>query len=147
MKNILIITCIFSISYYILLYGCYRTFIGILMSKEVIIGIDLGTTNSCVCVYLFKKCVVCENPSGSRTTPSVVAFCEEEILVGESAARQMATNSDTIFAAKRLIGKKASDKEVKEFQKHVSYKICANANGDAWIKCGKKGHEKKILSK
>ena len=102
------------------------------MSK--IIGIDLGTTNSCVFVMEGKdpKCVT--NPEGGRTTPSVVAFTEKDRLVGDIAKRQAVTNPErTIFAIKRLMGRKADTPEIQEWKKHSPYKILADKNGDAAV--------------
>ncbi|MDK2956778.1 MAG: molecular chaperone DnaK [Desulfovibrionales bacterium] len=99
-----------------------------------IIGIDLGTTNSCVYVMEGKdpKCVT--NPEGGRTTPSIVAFTDKERLVGEIAKRQAITNPQkTVFAVKRLMGRRADADEVKNWSKHSPYKISASANGDAGV--------------
>jgi molecular chaperone DnaK len=100
-----------------------------------VIGIDLGTTNSCVAVMDGKTPKVIENSEGGRTTPSIVAFTADgERLVGQPAKRQAVTNpSRTIFAVKRLIGRRFEDKTVKEDQKLVPYKIVAGDNGDAWV--------------
>ena len=100
-----------------------------------IIGIDLGTTNSCVAVLEGDKPRVIENAEGDRTTPSIVAFNEDgEILVGQPAKRQAVTNPDnTIFAAKRLIGRKFTDKEVQNDISRVPFKIKKSDNGDAWV--------------
>jgi molecular chaperone DnaK len=100
-----------------------------------IIGIDLGTTNSCVAVMEGKDAKVIENSEGDRTTPSVVAYTEDgEILVGQSAKRQAVTNpTNTLFAVKRLIGRKFADDVVQKDIKMVPYKIAAAKNGDAWI--------------
>src|SRR5712664_4086176 len=106
-----------------------------------IIGIDLGTTNSCVAVMEGGKPKVIENSEGSRTTPSVVAYTDDgEILVGASAKRQAVTNAkNTIYAVKRLIGRKFEDKEVQKAVKLSPYKIVRADNGDAWIEVrGKK---------
>src|SRR5712671_6796599 len=106
-----------------------------------IIGIDLGTTNSCVAVMEGGKPKVIENSEGSRTTPSVVAYTDDgEILVGASAKRQAVTNAkNTIYAVKRLIGRKFDDKEVQKAVKLSPYKIVRADNGDAWIEVrGKK---------
>ena len=104
-----------------------------------IIGIDLGTTNSCVAIAEpGGKIVVIENSEGRRTTPSIVSF-GEQVEVGESAKRQMITKpKDTIYEAKRLIGRRESDKEVQHAKKHVPYEIVAAKNGDAWIRIGDK---------
>ena len=99
-----------------------------------IIGIDLGTTNSCVAVIENGKPKVIENSEGARTTPSIVAYANNEILVGAPAKRQAVTNpTNTIYAAKRLIGRKFSDAEVQKNAKHAPYKIVEAKNGDAWV--------------
>ncbi len=100
-----------------------------------IIGIDLGTTNSCVSVLEGGKPKVIENAEGDRTTPSIIAFTnDEEILVGQSAKRQAVTNPhNTLFAVKRLIGRKFKDDVVQKDIKMVPYKIVAADNGDAWV--------------
>ena len=102
------------------------------MSK--MIGIDLGTTNSCVSVMDGDKPKVIENSEGDRTTPSVVAYTGEDILVGQSAKRQAVTNpQDTLYAIKRLIGRKFDEEAVKKDQDIVPYKITKADNGDAWV--------------
>ncbi len=109
------------------------------MSK--IIGIDLGTTNSCVAVMEGKDPRVLENAEGTRTTPSIVAFTEDgEILVGIPAKRQAVTNPEnTIFAIKRLIGRRYDDPIVKKHIELVPYKVVKAENGDAWVEArGKK---------
>ena len=100
-----------------------------------IIGIDLGTTNSCVSVMEGKDFRVIENAEGDRTTPSVVAFADDnEVLVGQAAKRQAVTNPEnTIFAVKRLIGRKFDDAEVQKDISMVPYKIIKADNGDAWV--------------
>ena len=100
-----------------------------------IIGIDLGTTNSCVAVLDGDKVRVIENSEGDRTTPSIVAFSEDgETLVGQSAKRQAVTNpSNTLYAVKRLIGRRFDDKVVQKDIKMVPYKIIEADNGDAWV--------------
>jgi len=106
-----------------------------------IIGIDLGTTNSCVSVMEGKDFRVIENAEGDRTTPSIVAFTEDgEVLVGQSAKRQAVTNPEnTVFAVKRLIGRKFDDAEVQKDISMVPYKIVKADNGDAWVEAqGKK---------
>ncbi len=106
-----------------------------------IIGIDLGTTNSCVAVMENGKPKVIENSEGDRTTPSVVAFTNEgEVLVGQPAKRQAVTNPErTLFAIKRLIGRRYEDEEVQKDIKMVPYKIVKADNGDAWVEVnGKK---------
>ncbi|MCB1876944.1 MAG: molecular chaperone DnaK, partial [Chromatiales bacterium] len=104
-----------------------------------IIGIDLGTTNSCVAIMEDGKQRVIENSEGDRTTPSVVAFSDDEVLVGQSAKRQAVTNpTNTLFAIKRLIGRKFKDDVVQRDIKMVPYKIVAADNGDAWVQAGNK---------
>ena len=100
-----------------------------------VIGIDLGTTNSCVAVMDGKEAKVIENSEGARTTPSMVAFTEsKEKLVGQSAKRQAVTNPEnTLFAIKRLIGRNFEDKLVKDDSGLVPYKIVKGDNGDAWV--------------
>ncbi len=116
------------------------------MSK--IIGIDLGTTNSCVAVMEGGDPMVISNQEGSRTTPSVVAFTDKgERLVGQIAKRQAITNSEnTIYAVKRLIGRKFKDPEVKKDIEIVSYKIVEAKNGDAWVKSRDKEHSPAEIS-
>ena len=101
----------------------------------MVIGIDLGTTNSCVAVMEGKTPKVIENAEGSRTTPSVVAFTADgERLVGMPAKRQAVTNAaNTFYATKRLIGRRFDDKETQKDLKMVSYKIVKASNGDAWV--------------
>ena len=103
------------------------------MSK--VIGIDLGTTNSCVAIMEGGKPRVIENSEGDRTTPSIIAFTkDDEVLVGQSAKRQAVTNpQNTLFAVKRLIGRKFDDEVVQRDIKMVPYKIVKADNGDAWI--------------
>ncbi|MCO6413460.1 MAG: molecular chaperone DnaK [Thiogranum sp.] len=106
-----------------------------------IIGIDLGTTNSCVAVMEGGKPRVIENSEGDRTTPSIVAFTEgDEVLVGQAAKRQAVTNpANTLYAVKRLIGRRFEDAEVQKDMDLVSYKIVKADNGDAWVEAhGKK---------
>ncbi|MFZ1344810.1 molecular chaperone DnaK [Thiothrix eikelboomii] len=105
-----------------------------------IIGIDLGTTNSCVAVMEGDKPRVIENSEGDRTTPSVVAFMDEEVLVGQTAKRQAVTNPEnTLYAVKRLIGRRFQEDAVQKDIKLVPYKIVAADNGDAWVEVrGKK---------
>ena len=102
------------------------------MSK--VIGIDLGTTNSCVSVMDGKNPKIIENSEGARTTPSMIGFADDERLVGQSAKRQAVTNPEnTLFAIKRLIGRRHDDKYAKKFAELVPYKIVAAKNGDAWV--------------
>jgi molecular chaperone DnaK len=100
-----------------------------------VIGIDLGTTNSCVAVMEGKSPKVIENAEGARTTPSIVAFTDDgERLVGQPAKRQAVTNPEkTIFAVKRLIGRRYDDPMVEKDKKLVPYKISKASNGDAWV--------------
>jgi len=99
-----------------------------------IIGIDLGTTNSCVAVMEGTTARVIENSEGDRTTPSIVAYKDNEILVGATAKRQAVTNpKNTFYAVKRLIGRKFTDAEVQKDIGLVPYKILAHDNGDAWV--------------
>ncbi len=100
-----------------------------------IIGIDLGTTNSCVAIMEGGKARVIENSEGDRTTPSIVAYTKDgEVLVGASAKRQAVTNpKNTFYAVKRLIGRKFTDAEVQKDIELVSYQIIAHDNGDAWV--------------
>ena len=100
-----------------------------------VIGIDLGTTNSCVAIMEGGKPRVIENSEGDRTTPSIVAFTkDDEVLVGQSAKRQSVTNpQNTLFAVKRLIGRKFTDDVVQKDINMVSYKIAKADNGDAWV--------------
>ena len=107
------------------------------MSK--VIGIDLGTTNSCVAVMEGNQAKVIENSEGARTTPSVVAYTDE-ILVGQSAKRQSVTNPEnTLFAIKRLIGRRFEDDVVSKDKDMVPFKIIKADNGDAWVEAGGKG--------
>lgn len=107
------------------------------MANEII-GIDLGTTNSCVAVMEGGKVRVIENAEGSRTTPSIVAYTKDgEVLVGAPAKRQAVTNPDnTLYAIKRLIGRKFDDAIVQKDIKMVPYKIVKADNGDAWVEAG-----------
>jgi len=116
-----------------------------------IIGIDLGTTNSCVSVMDGSNTKVIENSEGDRTTPSIVAFTKDgEVLVGASAKRQSVTNpKNTFYAVKRLIGRKFSDAEVQKDLNIVPYAIAAHDNGDAWVQTsdGKKMAPQEIAAK
>jgi molecular chaperone DnaK len=100
-----------------------------------VIGIDLGTTNSCVAVMDGKSAKIIENAEGARTTPSMVAFVDDgERLVGQSAKRQAVTNSEnTLFAIKRMIGRRHNDAASKKFAKLVPYKTVKADNGDSWV--------------
>ena len=101
-----------------------------------VIGIDLGTTNSCVAVMDGKDARVIENTEGARTTPSMIAFADDgERLVGQAAKRQAVTNPEkTLFAIKRLIGRRHDDAATKKFTELVPYEITNAKNGDAWVK-------------
>src|SRR3989338_5523507 len=103
------------------------------MSK--IIGIDLGTTNSCVAIMDGKDPRVIENSEGVRTTPSMIAFTKDgERIVGQPAKRQAVTNPDnTLFGIKRLIGRRFNDQQVQKMKEHAPFKIIEGDNGDAWV--------------
>ncbi|MCB2080210.1 MAG: Hsp70 family protein, partial [Novosphingobium sp.] len=113
-----------------------------------VIGIDLGTTNSCVAVMDGKEPRVIENSEGARTTPSMVAFTDDgERLVGQPAKRQAVTNPEnTLFAVKRLIGRRYDDKTVAKDKGLVSYKITKADNGDAWVEAGGKSYSPSQVS-
>jgi len=113
-----------------------------------VIGIDLGTTNSCVAVMEGGKPTVIENSEGARTTPSVVAFTKDgERLIGQPAKRQAVTNPDnTIFAVKRLIGRRFDDPITKKDTELVPYKIVKGPNGDAWVHAGGKDYSPSQIS-
>ncbi|MBA3510299.1 molecular chaperone DnaK [Sphingomonas sp.] len=113
-----------------------------------VIGIDLGTTNSCVAVMEAGKPKVIENSEGSRTTPSVVAFTKDgERLIGQPAKRQAVTNPDnTVFAVKRLIGRRFDDPITKKDTELVPYKIVKGPNGDAWVQAGGKDYSPSQIS-
>jgi molecular chaperone DnaK len=99
-----------------------------------VIGIDLGTTNSCVAIMDGSQPRVIENSEGARTTPSIVGFTENERLVGQSAKRQAVTNpSNTIFAVKRLIGRRVDDTHIAKDKKNLPYSVVNGGNGDAWV--------------
>ncbi|WP_439105249.1 Hsp70 family protein, partial [Celeribacter marinus] len=99
-----------------------------------VIGIDLGTTNSCVAIMDGSQPRVIENSEGARTTPSIVGFTDNERLVGQAAKRQAVTNPEnTVFAVKRLIGRRAGDAEVEKDKNLVPYEIVDGGNGDAWV--------------
>ena len=117
------------------------------MSK--VIGIDLGTTNSCVAVMEGGEPVVIPNSEGSRTTPSMVGFTEsEERLVGQIAKRQAVTNPEcTVFSVKRLMGRTYESPEAKRAQSMVPYRVVSSDNGDAWVEIrGKKFSPPEISS-
>ncbi len=99
-----------------------------------VIGIDLGTTNSCIAIMDGSKPRVVENAEGARTTPSIVAFTDDERLVGQPAKRQAVTNPEnTIFAVKRLIGRRFDDKDLAKEKKNMPFDIVDGGNGDAWV--------------
>jgi molecular chaperone DnaK len=112
------------------------------MAEGRIIGIDLGTTNSCVAVLDGDEVKVIANAEGSRTTPSIVAYTEEgERLVGQIAKRQAITNpTNTIYAAKRLIGRKFEEDQVQELAKLLPYELVAADNGDTWVRVWERDH-------
>jgi len=115
------------------------------MSK--VIGIDLGTTNSCLAIMDGKDAKVIENAEGARTTPSMVAFTDEERLAGQPAKRQAVTNPEnTLFAIKRLIGRRFDDPITKKDQKLVPYNIVKGDNGDAWVEGGGKKYSPSQVS-
>jgi molecular chaperone DnaK len=115
------------------------------MSK--VIGIDLGTTNSCVSILNGKEPQVIENAEGNRTTPSVVAFTADGKLIGTPARRQQVTNAqNTIYAAKRLIGRKYDSKEIKQDAKTLPYKIVKSKAGDAWVEAEGKEYSPQQIS-
>ena len=102
------------------------------MSK--VIGIDLGTTNSCVAIMDGSQARVIENSEGARTTPSIVAFTEDERLVGQSAKRQAVTNPEnTVFGVKRLIGRRNDDSDLAKDKKNMPFNVIDGGNGDAWV--------------
>jgi molecular chaperone DnaK len=113
-----------------------------------VIGIDLGTTNSCVAVMEGGKAKVIENAEGARTTPSIVAFTKDgERLIGQPAKRQAVTNPDnTVFAVKRLIGRRFEDPMTKKDMELVPYKIAKGGNGDAWVNAGGKDYSPSQIS-
>ena len=99
-----------------------------------VIGIDLGTTNSCIAIMDGSKPRVIENSEGARTTPSIVAFTDDERLVGQPAKRQAVTNPEnTIFAVKRLIGRRFDDKDLSKDKKNMPFAVVDGGNGDAWV--------------
>ena len=113
-----------------------------------VIGIDLGTTNSCVAVMEGGKAKVIENTEGSRTTPSVVAFTSGgEVLIGQPAKRQAITNPEnTVFAIKRLIGRRYTDPMVERHKGLVPYKIVPGENGDGWVEARGKRYSPSQIS-
>src|SRR5205085_6963347 len=113
-----------------------------------VIGIDLGTTNSCVAVMEGGEPVVIPNSEGARTTPSVVAFSKSgERLVGQVAKRQAITNPEnTIFSIKRFMGRKFEDPEVNRDKQLVPYRVVKADNGDAWVEIGDKKYSPPEIS-
>ncbi|HEX5657447.1 MAG TPA: Hsp70 family protein, partial [Polyangiales bacterium] len=113
-----------------------------------VIGIDLGTTNSCVAIVENGETLVIPNSEGSRTTPSVVAFTTSgERLVGQVAKRQSVTNPEnTVFAVKRLMGRRADSVEAKRQAELVPYRMAKAENGDAWVQAGGKAHSPPEIS-
>src|SRR5688572_1957551 len=113
-----------------------------------VIGIDLGTTNSCVAVMEGGEPVVIPNSEGSRTTPSMVAFTDSgERLVGQIAKRQAITNPEaTVFAVKRLMGRRFDSPEAKKAIAISSFKVMASLNGDAWVEIRGKGYSPPEIS-
>jgi len=104
-----------------------------------IIGIDLGTTNSCIAVYEGNDAKVIENSEGTRTTPSIIAYVNNEVMVGAAAKRQAVTNpKNTLYAVKRLIGRKFKEEAVQKDIGLVPYEIMEAKNGDAWVRAAGK---------
>jgi len=102
------------------------------MNKAPAIGIDLGTYQSCVAVFQNGKVDIIPNEFGERTTPSIVSFTEKERLVGTTAKNKMTRNpTNTIFAAKRLIGYKFLDKEIQEYMKYLPFKVIKDSDSDS----------------
>ena len=100
-----------------------------------VIGIDLGTTNSCISIMDGAQPRVIENAEGARTTPSIVAFTDAERLVGQPAKRQAVTNPEnTIFGVKRLIGRRNDDADLAKDKKNLPFAVVDGGNGDAWVK-------------
>ena len=116
------------------------------MSK--VIGIDLGTTNSCVAVMEGSTAQVIENSEGARTTPSMVGFTNEgETLIGQPAKRQAVTNpTNTLYSIKRLIGRAFSDDKIKKEIKNAPYSIVKSENGDAWVEVNDKKYAPSQIS-
>ena len=115
---------------------------------EKIIGIDLGTTNSCVAIMEGKEPKVIANIEGDRTTPSIVAWgIGGEMLVGQPAKRQAVTNpKNTVFAVKRLVGRQYKDETVKKDQQMVPFEIVEADNGDAWVRIEDKNYSPSQIS-
>ena len=112
-----------------------------------VIGIDLGTTSSCVAIMDGSKPRVIENSEGARTTPSIVGFKDDERLVGQAAKRQAVTNpTNTVFAVKRLIGRSFDDKDLAKEKKNMPFDIVDGGNGDAWVKAGSQNYSPAQIS-
>ncbi|MCY3982366.1 MAG: molecular chaperone DnaK [Roseovarius sp.] len=115
------------------------------MSK--VIGIDLGTTNSCVSIMDGSQARVLENSEGARTTPSIVAFTDEERLVGQPAKRQAVTNPEnTVFGVKRLVGRRFDDANLTRDRKNMPFKVINSGNGDAWVEARGEKHSPSQIS-
>ena len=113
-------------------------------SNNIAIGIDLGTTYSCVGVWQNGKVEIIANEHGNRTTPSYVAFTESERLIGDSAKNQLSANpKNTVFDAKRLIGRKIDDQSIQNDMKHWSFKVIGKDGGKPHIQVNFKGEEKR----
>ncbi len=114
--------------------SCHRLSIEGIENMAKVIGIDLGTTNSCVSIMDGSQPKVIENSEGARTTPSIVAFTDDERLVGQAAKRQAVTNAaNTIFGVKRLIGRRADDAHLQKDKKNLPFAVIDGGNGDAWV--------------
>jgi molecular chaperone DnaK len=118
--------------------GVSETIIALMLERDhkmgKVIGIDLGTTNSCIAIMDGSQPRVIENSEGARTTPSIVAFTEDERLVGQPAKRQAVTNpTNTIFGVKRLIGRRADDAHLAKDKKNLPFNVVDGGNGDAWV--------------
>ena len=99
-----------------------------------VIGIDLGTTNSCLAIMDGSQPRVIENAEGARTTPSIVGFSDSEKLVGQPAKRQAVTNpTNTVFGVKRLVGRRADDSNLEKDKKNLPFAVVDGGNGDAWV--------------
>ncbi|MFT6103786.1 MAG: molecular chaperone DnaK [Paracoccaceae bacterium] len=112
-----------------------------------VIGIDLGTTNSCVAIMDGSQPRVIENAEGARTTPSIVAFTDNERLVGQPAKRQAVTNPErTIYAVKRLVGRRSDDADIAKDKKNLPYSIVDGGNGDAWVQVSDEAYSPSQIS-
>lgn len=116
-------------------------------SNDIAIGIDLGTTYSCVGIWQNDRVEIVANDQGNRTTPSYVAFTDTERLIGDAAKNQVAMNpSNTVFDAKRLIGRKFDDKPVQEMMKHWPFKVVKGSDGKPMVKVDFKGESKEFTA-